>query len=507
MGMDLRKLQNGSDIRGIAVDGVVGEKVNLTDSTVFLLAKAFALWLGQRAKTPLTIAVGHDSRISSPALKKAACDALIKMGCHVFDCGLASTPSMFMSTVFPQFDCDGAIMITASHLPYNRNGMKFFTKKGGLDKTDISAVITFANGEIAEPGGGSLQEADLIGVYSDFLVHTIRKGAKIREHYEQPLAGLKILVDAGNGAGGFFVEKVLKPLGADTTGSQFLEPDGTFPNHIPNPENEEAMQSISAAVRKYKADLGIIFDTDVDRSSAVDKNGREINRNAIIALVTSIISESHPGTTIVTDSVTSDELTDFIEKKCDCVHHRFKRGYRNVINEAIRLNDTGVDCQLAIETSGHAALKENYFLDDGAFLTAKILIKAAQMAQEGKSIDSLISDLRHPLESEEIRIKILAEDFSVYGKMVLETVKAYADSHADWQVAPVNYEGIRVNFGKEDGNGWMLVRMSLHDPLIPINIESNSPGGCKAMARKLLEVIGTGFTQLDLTPLSDFAQA
>ena len=188
-------------------------------------------------------------------------------------------------------------------------------------------------------------------------------------------------------------------------------------------------------------------------------------------------------------------------------HHRFKRGYRNVINEAIRLNDTGVDCQLAIETSGHAALKENYFLDDGAFLTAKILIKAAQMAQEGKSIDSLISDLRHPLESEEIRIKILAEDFSVYGKMVLETVKAYADSHADWQVAPVNYEGIRVNFGKEDGNGWMLVRMSLHDPLIPINIESNSPGGCKAMARKLLEVIGTGFTQLDLTPLSDFAQA
>ena len=93
-----------------------------------------------------------------------------------------------------------------------------------------------------------------------------------------------------------------------------MEPDGTFPNHIPNPENEEAMQSISAAVRKYKADLGIIFDTDVDRSSAVDKNGREINRNAIIALVTSIISESHPGTTIVTDSVTSDELTDFIEK-------------------------------------------------------------------------------------------------------------------------------------------------------------------------------------------------
>ena len=83
---------------------------------------------------------------------------------------------------------------------------------------------------------------------------------------DKPLEGLRIAVDAGNGAGGFYALDVLKPLGADITGSQFLEPDGNFPNHQPNPENKEAMESICRAVIENKADLGLIFDTDVSRS-------------------------------------------------------------------------------------------------------------------------------------------------------------------------------------------------------------------------------------------------
>ena len=104
-------------------------------------------------------------------------------------------------------------------------------------------------------------------------------------YYDKPLTGLKIVVDAGNGAGGFYAEKVLKPLGADTTGSRYLEPDGSFPNHIPNPENKEAMESITNAVKNNNADLGIIFDTDVDRAGAVLSDGSELNRNRIIAML------------------------------------------------------------------------------------------------------------------------------------------------------------------------------------------------------------------------------
>ena len=133
-----------------------------------------------------------------------------------------------------------------------------------------------------------------------------------------------------------------------------MDPDGSFPNHIPNPENAEAMASIRKAVLENKADLGIIFDTDVDRAGAVDKNGNEINRNPIIALMAAIVLQDHPGTTIVTDSITSDELKVFIEDKLGGRHHRFKRGYRNVINESIRLNEEGEESWLAIETSGHA---------------------------------------------------------------------------------------------------------------------------------------------------------
>ncbi len=146
----------------------------------------------------------------------------------------------------------------------------------------------------------------------------------------------------------------------------------------------------------------MIFDTDVDRSAAVDRLGKEISRNRIVALAASLVAEDHPGTTVVTDSITSNHLTTFLENTLGLRHLRFKRGYKNVINKAVELNSAGTDCQLAIETSGHAALKENYFLDDGAYLATKIVVKAAKLAREGKTIDQLLADLRDPAEEREI---------------------------------------------------------------------------------------------------------
>lgn len=134
--------------------------------------------------------------------------------------------------------------------------------------------------------------------------------------------------------------QVLAPLGADITGSQFLEPDGTFPNHIPNPENKEAMASACAAVQQSQADLGIVFDTDVDRSAVVDQAGSPISSNRFIALMAAVVLREHPGSTIVTDSVTSNGLTDFITQ-LGGQHLRFKRGYKNVIGKGVELNKAG----------------------------------------------------------------------------------------------------------------------------------------------------------------------
>jgi phosphomannomutase len=479
--------------------------VNLSPETAATLGKAFVTWLSTKAGSSprdLTIAVGRDSRISGPALMQAVMEGMASIGCRVYDFAMASTPAMFMSTVTPGYTCHGAIMLTASHLPFNRNGLKFFTPQGGLEKQDIADILALAKrGNFAQAeASGPIEAHDFISVYADQLVQTIRQGVAHPDHFDEPLRGLKIVVDAGNGAGGFYASKVLAPLGADTTGSQFLEPDGSFPNHIPNPENNVAMQSICDAVTAHGADFGIIFDTDVDRGAAVDDQGNAINRNRLIAMMAAIVLREHPGSTIVTDSITSDGLTQFIEGELKGNHHRFKRGYKNVINEAIRLNHEGQESWLAIETSGHGAMKENYFLDDGAYLVSKLLVELAKTRLQGKSLRDLIATLKEPVESEEFRLKITTADFKPYGQQVIDKLQEFAALQPGWALVPKNYEGVRVSCQSGDENGWFLLRLSLHDPVLPLNIESNVSGGVSSIQQKLLKFFQQ-FDQLDLKAL------
>ncbi len=500
--MDYKKLQNGSDIRGVALEGIEGQSVNLTEQASRDIGRGFALWLQKRlGKNALRVAVGRDSRISGPALGGWICDEMVKEGLQVADLGLASTPAMFMTTVIGGEPFDASVMITASHLPFNRNGFKFFTAQGGLEKQDIAEILSLAAGnEHTGLNKGSFSEFSFMDTYASILVDKVRTASGS----EKPLEGFRVVVDAGNGAGGFYAEKVLKPLGANTEGSQFLEPDGSFPNHIPNPEDEMAMAAITAAVLDHKADLGIIFDTDVDRAGAVLSDGSELNRNRIIAMLARILLRDHPGTTIVTDSITSTGLAAFIEKHGGR-HHRFQRGYRNVINESLRLNAAGIDSQLAMETSGHGALKENYFLDDGAYLVTKLLIELTRGKKEGYTLESLLSDLAEPVESKEFRMNILTEDFKTYGQSVIDGLAAYAEKQPGWTVAPNNYEGIRVNLDKEHGDGWFLLRLSLHDPLLPLNIETDSEGGLLKIARELYAYL-QNCTQLDTAKLQAFVK-
>ncbi len=501
--MDYSKLQNGSDIRGVALEGITGQNVNLTEQVCRDIGRGFALWLCDKTgkKSGLRVAVGRDSRLSGPDLSKWICDAMSQQGLLVTDFGMASTPAMFMSTVTEGYLFDGSVMITASHLPFNRNGFKFFTAEGGLEKGDIKQILEYAASDKSTGlSAASIAQGAFMDTYATILADKIRAASG----KDRPLEGFRIVVDAGNGAGGFYADKVLKPLGANTDGSRFLEPDGSFPNHIPNPENKEAMESITQAVKESNADLGIIFDTDVDRAGAVLCDGSELNRNRIIAMLSAILLREHPGTTIVTDSITSTGLAKFIEEKGG-IHHRFKRGYRNVINESIRLNNAGQDSQLAIETSGHGALKENYFLDDGAYLVTKLLIELARGKKEGYSLESLIATLEEPAESVEFRMNILLDAFKPYGQQVIDELTAYAQTQPGWSLAPSNFEGVRVNLDEEHGSGWFLLRLSLHDPLLPLNIESNVQGGAKIIAKELAGFL-SGFEKLDTTSLMNYCK-
>ncbi|MBR4973664.1 MAG: phosphomannomutase/phosphoglucomutase [Clostridia bacterium] len=491
--MDYSSLKSGTDIRGIA-SSLGGKEVNLTNEAVYDITAAFVSWYVNKfsAKpSDLLIAVGHDSRITGEEISKNVKQAIVNAGATVLDCALASTPAMFMTTV--DLHADAAIQITASHHPFDRNGLKFFTRNGGLDSSDINEIVELANNgeEIISNCAGVTVEVNFMAIYAARLRRMICEAVGKGEE-EKPLTNYKIVVDAGNGAGGFYAKRVLEPLGADITGSQFLEPDGMFPNHIPNPENEQAMASICKAVKENNADLGLIFDTDVDRAGCVGSDGEEINRNRLIALAAHIAVEGRKGAYIVTDSVTSDGLKKFIETDLGGVHYRYRRGYKNVINKAIELKAEGKDCPLAIETSGHAALEENYFLDDGAYLVTKIVIELAK----GTDINKLLETLEQPLEAKEIRFNIKADDFKSYGLKVIEELEEYAKTVEGYTIADDNREGIRVS----TPNGWFLLRLSVHDPVMPMNFESNVEGGVQKDIDDLKEFFKR-FTELDISAM------
>ena len=491
--MSYKELKSGTDVRGVASD-MGGKPVNLTDEAVYDISSAFATWLADKygKKTnELTLAVGHDSRISADRISAQVIKALSGLGVHIKNCGLASTPAMFMTTV--DLGTDGAIQITASHHPFDRNGLKFFTKEGGIDGKDLTVIIEIADkGGFAAKEGATIEEVAYMTQYAAGLRKKICDEIGKNEE-DKPLSGYHIVVDAGNGVGGFYAYDVLEPLGADISGSRFLNPDGMFPGHIPNPEDKTAMQSITEAVIESKADLGVIFDTDVDRAGCVDSTGEEINRNRLIALASIIASKGNKGATIVTDSVTSDGLKEFIEKDLGCHHYRFRRGYKNVIDKAIELCAQGIDCPLAIETSRHAALKENYFLDDGAYLITKIVIELGR----GRDLNKTLENLKCPAEERECRFNITDPDFKTYGLKVIDDLEAFVSSKPEtYTVADDNREGIRVS----TKYGWFLLRLSVHDPVMPLNFESDEIGGIDKMV-ELIKPFFSGFGGLDISAL------
>ncbi|EXB62021.1 hypothetical protein L484_002693 [Morus notabilis] len=543
----IRRLQNGSDVRGVALEGEKNRTVDLTPPAVEAIAESFGEWVIEGLETPVEnvrVSLGKDPRISGPSLSVAVFSGLSRAGCVVFDMGLATTPACFMSTVLPPFAFDASIMMTASHLPYTRNGLKFFTKKGGLTSPDVEEIC----GKAARKYANRLTKVstllnvpptrvDFMSAYAQHLREIIKARVNHPIHYDTPLQGFQIIVNAGNGSGGFFTWDVLDKLGADTFGSLHLNPDGMFPNHIPNPEDKTAMALTRAAVLENSADLGIVFDTDVDRSGVVDNKGNPINGDKLIALMSAIVLREHPGTTIVTDARTSMALTRFVTSKGGR-HCLYRVGYRNVIDKGVQLNKDGVETHLMMETSGHGALKENYFLDDGAYMVVKIIIEMVRMKLEGsdEGVGSLIKDLEEPLESVELRMNIISEPkyAKARGIEAIETFRDYVEEGKleGWELDACGdcwvSEGCLVDLNdtpaaidahmyrakvsdKEHGQfGWIHLRQSIHNPNIAVNMQSSVPGGCQTMTRVLIDkflLAGELDSILDISQIENYVKS
>ena len=308
-----------------------------------------------------------------------------------------------------------------------------------------------------------------------------------------PLTGLRIVLNAGNGSGYFFNE-ILKCLGADVSGSLHLTPDGTFPPDagVPNPEYHAMIQATTQACVRANADLGIMFDTDSDRSGfivprTVDAQGlrsdyEPLNRNRLIALLGVIFQTISPGCTFVTDSVTSEGLSTFLEDDLGLNHVRYLKGYANVIGKAKELTESGrALAEVGIETSGHCAMRENGYLDDGTYTAVKVIGLLARVSRYEKdgaghtSLLDLISDLKEMAEVKELRMKVLDGTMSTTNQIfstIANQIESACGHRKEWDLDTDNLEGIRVRVG-EDG-GFFMVRKSLHDPIISMLVEGSS---------------------------------
>ena len=511
----LLKLKTGDDVRGIVNPAAQNA---LLPESAYWIGVAFREWLG--SSTDL-IAVGSDPRSSSDAIATAFCQ-----GARAEDVGLATTPAMLESLLQPTTPFVGAVMVTASHLPREWNGLKLFARPlgRGLNKKEVKQVMALAveratsgsatipsraavvGAHVAAAGAPArLPSPSFMAPYAEKLRETVRKAAIGSDNARggdrggmdatlitYPLLGMRICVNPGNGAGGFFATEVLEPLGADISSSIHLAPDGLFPAHLPNPESAEHVDATCLAVASSGAEVGVMLDTDVDRCGLFDgcrSPPEPVHKNRLIALCATEALEAagHSGV-IVTDPVTSAGMGTFIRAHGG-EHDRFKMGYRNVIDRAAQTQPA--PALLAIETSGHSAWRDNDFVDDGCYTAARLL---GRLARERRTrgeprlglLDLLGDSLQEPLESIKVKMAVRGGLPAVGAAeaALCAALRRCADGTHMWAMEAVNHDGLRCAVGH---TGWLIIRGSLHEPSVSVQTESDVAGGTADICTRLLE--------------------
>ena len=477
---------------------------------------------------PPQIVIGHDPRTHGKTLVDAFCRGVTSLEgneeVQIYYTGIATTPGISTLCHLRSSQLKAGVAVTASHLPSDRNGFKLFMNGEGFTSAQLLQLYEYSTicanewynrGILPPTSSHTIHDIENTAVacsgwvdwmpeYADFLRQSILD--EVQEG-DKPLQGYSIVLNAGNGAGGFF-HSVIEDLGA-TVCALHCEPDGNFPNGVPNPEYPPMMEETTRACEECKADLGIMLDTDADRCGFIarNKDGKyeALNRNRLIALLGVLLSQSKPGSTIVTDSVTSEGLSTFLTNNLGLSHVRFIKGYANVIRKAKELK-----AELAIETSGHSAFRENNYMDDGTYTAVKVLSLMAK--EKDTPLLELISDLHEVEEVGEIRMSTFDKSITTmkavfdFCAMAIEEACGEAKtSHLGWKLDTENLEGIRVSLSDSQ---FFMARKSLHDPIISIQIESN---GKEEAKKRIVSPLLDRFQKeefirnsLDLSALSEY---
>ena len=280
------------DIRGIA-------DRDLTDDVVRAVGRAFAQKMGEKGKR--RIAVGRDVRLSSPRIRAAVIEGLRDQGASVVDVGQVPTPALYFAVM--HLKADAGLMVTGSHNPIEYNGLKLSEGTSSLHGPEIQEMAKRAAAAGVLSARGSLEETSVDDAYMSDLTSRIQLGRKLR-----------VVCDPGNGVASILGPKFLRAIGCEVD-AIFAEPDGRFPNHLPDPTVPELMRALCDRVRETGADLGIGFDGDADRVGAVDETGRLLYGDELLALYAGEVLEKRPGSPVIFEVKCSQGLVEWIEKK------------------------------------------------------------------------------------------------------------------------------------------------------------------------------------------------
>jgi len=432
------------DIRGVA-------DKDLPDSTLQPLSRALGTYLKRSGAKVITL--GRDCRVSSPRIHEQMLAGLLSTGLNVIDVGLVPTPLLYFS-VF-HLKMGGGIMITGSHNPPEHNGFKTCVGHGTLYGEEIQKVREMVLRKDFETGKGELHHEDVRESYFQTVLRSIR----------HPLP-LKIVVDNGNGMAGGFSAELYRRLGCEVI-DLFPEPDGTFPNHHPDPTVMENLEDLIAAVKKHGAVAGIAFDGDADRIGLVDPTGRVIYGDELLVLYARQVLEAHPGAKIISEVKASHRLYQDIAAHGG-VPIMWKTGH-----SLIKAKMKEEKALLAGEMSGHIFFNDRWYgFDDALYAGARAI---EILAESKKTPAELLHDLPSSFTTPEIRVD--CPDETKF--QVVEKAKQ-AFEKAGLKVNGI--DGARVEFG----DGWGLVRASNTQPVLVFRFEASTQARLDEI-RKIVE--------------------
>lgn len=419
------------DIRGIA-------ETELIDENIELIGKAYGTFMIRNGHRK--IAVGRDVRLSSERIKNALVRGLMATGCEVVDIGEVPTPVLYFAIV--HLKTDGGVMVTGSHNPIEFNGLKLSEGIASIYGEGIQHFRRLIEQRDFVTGVGTVSTVDLVRTYQETIKSRIKLPRK-----------LKIVVDAGNGTAGPVAPAIWEELGCEVI-RLYCEPDGRFPNHLPDPTVPKYVVDLQQKVVASGADLGIGYDGDADRIGAIDETGRLLFADRLIALFSRDVLRKQPGASIVFDVKCSQALPEYIQK------YGGKPLMWKTGHSLLKAKMKEEHAPFAGEMSGHIFFADDYFgFDDAIYASGRLLQIVANSSQK---LSQLMEEIPFFISTPEIRVEC-ADD--VKFDVVADLAKSFKK-----QYETIDIDGARVLFG----DGWGLVRASNTQPVLVLRFEAKT---------------------------------